>query len=93
MEMLKDFFRKFEEDFMKLDKLIMMLLANLFTVFFFSLTNSMFWGVIITFGMVMLKELIWDLWIKKGEFKAVDIWAGSLGVFIGWISTVIFLLF
>jgi hypothetical protein len=93
METWKYLIKKFEENFMKIDKLIMMVLANLFTVFFFSLTKSMFWGVIITFALVLLKEIVYDKIIRKGEINPVDISAGSIGVFIGWISTILVLAF
>lgn len=93
MEFWKDFIKKFEQDFMKFDKLMIMLITNLLTVFFFSMTGSMFWGVMITFGLVLLKELVYDKLIRKGEISTVDITAGSIGVFIGWISTVLVLAF
>ena len=93
MEFWKDLIKKFEQDFMKFDKLVIMVLSNLFTVFFFSLTGSIFWGVMITFGLVLLKELVYDKLIRKGEISTVDISPGSIGVFIGWISTVLVLAF
>lgn len=88
-----EFWKDFEQDFMKFDKLMIMLISNLLTVFFFALTNSIFWGVMITFGLVLLKELIYDKLIRKGEISTVDITAGSIGVFIGWISTILVLAF
>lgn len=93
METWKDLIKKFEENFLKIDKLVVMVLANLFTVFFFSLTKSMFWGVIITFALVLLKEIVYDKIIRKGEINPVDISAGSIGAFIGWISTLLVLAF
>jgi hypothetical protein len=53
----------------------------------------MFWGVIITFALVLLKEIVYDKIIRKGEINPVDISAGSIGVFIGWISTILVLAF
>lgn len=93
METWKDLIKKFEENFMKVSKLLYMVICNLLTVFFFSVTKSMFWGVMITFGLLLLKELVYDYLIRKGEMSTVDITAGSIGVFIGWLSTVLVLAF
>lgn len=93
METWKDLIKKFEENFMKVSKLLYMVICNLLTVFFFSVTKSMFWGVMITFGLLLLKELVYDYLIRKGEMSTVDITAGTIGVFIGWLSTVLVLAF
>lgn len=93
METWKDLIKKFEENFMKVGKILYMVICNLLTVFFFSATKSMFWGVMITFGLLLLKELVYDYLIRKGEMSTVDITAGSIGVFIGWLSTVLVLAF
>lgn len=93
MEFWKDLIKKFEENLMKVGKLAIMVLMNLLTVFFFSVTKSLFWGVIISLGIVVLKELVYDMLIKKKEYSTVDTAAGVIGVFIGLVSCILVIAF
>lgn len=53
------------------------------------LLTSFLWGIIIGTSVGLLKEFVWDLLLKKGNFDKMDLVANFVGIAAGTIIALI----
>ena len=58
------------------------LIAGFVIAFVFGLTSP-FWGLVAGITAGLAKDIIWDLYLKKGTFEVLDIFVTVMGAILG----------
>lgn len=74
------------KDWLKPDKSLHIILSAILVVFFFGFTKSLVLSVLITVGIGLVKEYVFDGLLKMGVKNTQDIWADLIGTTIGLMS-------
>jgi hypothetical protein len=79
------------KDWLKPDKSLHIILSAILVVFFFGFTKSLVLSVLITVGIGLIKEFVFDGLLKMGVKNTQDIWADLIGTVIG-LASLLYLL-
>lgn len=66
-------------------------LANYAILFTFAVLTKYWIGLIIALTFSLLKEFVWDKWLKKGTFEIADLISNGLGIIEGSIMYLIYI--
>ena len=67
-------------------------LINYAILFTFAVLTKYWIGLIIALTFSLLKEFVWDKWLKKGTFEIADLVSNGLGIIEGSIMYLIYIL-
>lgn len=65
-------------------------LSNYAILFTFAVLTKYWIGLIIAITFSLLKEFVWDKWLKKGSFEIADLVSNGLGIIEGTIMYLIY---
>lgn len=74
------------KDWLKPDRSLHIIVSAILVVLFFGFTKSLLVSVLVTVGIGLLKEFVFDGLLKIGVKNNQDIWADLIGTSIGLIS-------
>lgn len=67
-------------------------LSNYVILFTLAVLTKYWIGLIIAITFSLLKEFVWDKWLKKGNFEIADLVSNGLGILEGTIMYVLYLI-
>ena len=83
--------KTFLKQLIQIDKLIHNLI-NYSIVFTLAVLTNYWIGLIIAITFSLLKEFVWDKWLKKGCFEIADLVSNGLGIVEGSLMYLIYIL-
>lgn len=84
---IKDFLKKL----IQTDKLTHNLI-NYAILFTFAILTKYWIGLLVAITFSLLKEFVWDKWLKKGTFEIADLISNGLGIIEGTIMYLIYII-
>lgn len=67
-------------------------LTNYAILFTFAVLTKYWIGLLVAITFSLLKEFVWDKWLKKGNFEIVDLVSNGLGIVEGSIMYLIYII-
>ena len=67
-------------------------LSNYAILFTFAVLTKYWIGLLIAVTFSLLKEFVWDKWLKKGNFEIADLVSNALGILEGSLMYLIYIL-
>ena len=67
-------------------------LSNYAILFTFAVLTKYWIGLIVAITFSLLKEFVWDKWLKKGNFEIADLVSNGLGILEGTIMYIMYLI-
>lgn len=67
-------------------------LINYAILFTFAVLTKYWIGLIVAITFSLLKEFVWDKWLKKGTFEIADLVSDGLGIIEGSLMYLIYIL-
>lgn len=67
-------------------------LSNYAILFTFAVLTKYWIGLLIAITFSLLKEFVWDKWLKKGNFEIADLVSNGLGILEGTIMYILYLI-
>lgn len=67
-------------------------LGNYAILFTFAVLTKYWIGLLIAVTFSLLKEFVWDKWLKKGNFEIADLVSNALGILEGSLMYLIYIL-
>ena len=67
-------------------------LINYAILFTFAVLTKYWIGLCVAITLSLLKEFVWDKWLKKGNFEIADLISNGLGIVEGSIMYLLYLL-
>ena len=67
-------------------------LSNYAILFTFAVLTKYCIGLLIAVTFSLLKEFVWDKWLKKGNFEIADLVSNALGILEGSLMYLIYIL-
>ena len=67
-------------------------LSNYAILFTFAVLTKYWIGLLIAVTCSLLKEFVWDKWLKKGNFEIADLVSNALGILEGSLMYILYLI-
>lgn len=67
-------------------------LTNYAILFTFAVLTKYWIGLLVAITFSLLKEFVWDKWLKKGNFEIADLVSNGLGILEGSLMYLIYIL-
>ena len=83
--------RTFLKQLIQIDKITHNLI-NYAILFTFAVLTKYWIGLIVAITFSLLKEFVWDKWLKKGTFEIADLVSNGLGIIEGSLMYLIYIL-
>ena len=83
--------KNFLKQLIQIDKLTHNII-NYSILFTFAVLTKYWIGLIVALTFSLLKEFVWDKWLKKGTFEIADLISNGLGIIEGSIMYLIYIL-